>query len=443
MNVKPTKMEIAIVGTGISGLSAAWLLNQEHEVTVYEANSYVGGHSNTVDVREGDRSIPVDTGFIVYNEPAYPNLCKLFEQLDVETTPTEMSFAISKDSGLLEYASNGLDRLFAQRKNFTSPRFWKMIFDVKRFYDQTPNHLEKYKDYTLDEYLNKFNYSSAFRDDHLYPMASAIWSTPANKIGQYPFVSFVNFCVNHSLLQLRNRPKWRTVTGGSREYVRKITKEYSHKISLNDPVLSIERFDDFVEVVSKQGRRRYDHVILSCHADQSLRMINKPSEIEIKVLGSFEYEKNQTILHSDPVLMPINKKVWSSWNYISNSNQFDSDLTVTYWMNNLQSLTTDRPLLVSLNPKVKPKDDLIHLEINYEHPVFSQRAVEAQKFAWQMQGIHRTWFCGSYFGYGFHEDGLQSGLAVAEQLSGNKRPWIIPNPSSRIFIPTSTNGSQS
>lgn len=435
-------MEIAIVGTGISGLSAAWLLNQEHEVTVYEANSYVGGHSNTVDVIEGDRSIPVDTGFIVYNEPAYPNLCKLFEYLDVETTPTEMSFAISKDSGLLEYASNGLDRLFAQRKNFTSPRFWRMIFDVKRFYDQTPNHLEKYKDYTLDEYLNKFNYSSAFRDDHLYPMAAAIWSTPANKIGQHPFVSFVNFCINHSLLQLKNRPKWRTVTGGSREYVRKITKEYSSKINLNDPVLSIERFDDFVEVVSKQGRRRYDHVILSCHADQSLRMINKPSEIEIKVLGSFEYEINQTILHSDPVLMPINKKVWSSWNYISNSNQFDSGLTVTYWMNNLQGLITDKPLFVSLNPKVKPKDDLVHLEINYEHPIFSQSAVEAQKFAWQMQGINRTWFCGSYFGYGFHEDGLQSGLAVAEQLSGHKRPWIIPNPSSRIVIPTSINGAQ-
>lgn len=435
-------MDIAIVGTGISGLSAAWLLNQEHEVTVYEANSYIGGHSNTVDIIEGDRSIAVDTGFIVYNEPAYPNLSKLFEHLDVETTPTEMSFAISKDSGLLEYASNGLDRLFAQRKNIASPRFWKMILDLKRFYDQAPQHLEMYKDYTLDEYLNIFNYSLEFRDNHLYPMAAAIWSTPANKIGQYPFVSFINFCMNHSLLQLRNRPKWRTVARGSREYVRRISNEYSHKINLNDPVLSIERYDDFVEVVSKRGRRRFDHVILSCHADQSLRMISKPSEIEINVLGSFEYENNQTILHRDPILMPKNKKVWSSWNYISNSSEFDYGLTVTYWMNNLQGIITDSPLLVSLNPKVKPKDDLILMEFSYEHPVFSQNAVKAQKIAWQMQGVKRTWFCGSYFGYGFHEDGLQSGLAVAEQLSCRQRPWIIPNPSSRIFIPTSLSGDQ-
>ena len=442
MNEKHNKMEIAIVGTGISGLSAAWLLNQEHQVTVYEANSYIGGHSNTVDVIERDRSIAVDTGFIVYNEQAYPNLCKLFEHLDVATTPTEMSFAISKDNGSLEYASNGFDRLFAQRRNIASPRFWKMILDLKRFYDHAPKHIEKYKDYTLDEYLNNFNYSTAFRDDHLYPMAAAIWSTPAIKIGQYPFVSFIKFCMNHSLLQLTSRPKWRTVTRGSREYVRRITKEYSHKIILNDPVISIERFNNFVEVVSKRGRRRFDHVVLSCHADQSLRMIKNPSDIEINVLGSFKYERNQTFLHSDPILMPKNKKVWSSWNYISNSSKSDSELTVTYWMNNLQGLITNSPLLVSLNPKVQPRDDLTHMQISYEHPVFSQNAVEAQKSAWQMQGVNRTWFCGSYFGYGFHEDGLQSGLAVAEQLSGRQRPWNIPTPSSRIFIPTSPIGGQ-
>ena len=429
-----SKLKIAVVGSGISGLSAAWLLNQKHTVTVYEANDYIGGHTNTIEIVDNGQTVTVDTGFIVYNEPAYPNLTHFFDHLGVETDATEMSFSVSLAQGSLEYAGNGLDRLFAQRGNLISPRFWRMLGDVKRFYAQAPVDAASGIDMTLGEYLGIHRYSEAFAADHLYPMAAAIWSMSPSRVGDYPFVPFVNFCVNHGLLLLRNRPLWRTVKGGSRQYVRKITENFSNAIRLGDRVDTIERHEDFVKIKSRSGYETYDHVVISSHADQTLQMLADADEDERELLGCFDYTENLTFLHSDAALMPRARKVWSSWNYLTQSTGEESRQSVTYWMNSLQKLNTNSQIFVSLNPLMQPRADSVHKQIVYHHPIFNHRTLAAQKKLWSLQGRRRTWFCGSYFGYGFHEDGLQSGLAVAEQLSGLRRPWRVPDESGRIVI---------
>lgn len=432
--IPKSKLNIAVIGGGISGLSAAWLLSREHNVTLYEANTYIGGHTNTVDIQDQGKTIAVDTGFIVYNEPAYPNLTRLFEHLGVETVATEMSFSVSLAQGALEYAGNGLDRLFAQRSNLLSPRFWRMLIDVRKFYAQAPVDVATAGDMSLGDYLERHRYSQAFAEDHLYPMAAAIWSMSPSRVGDYPFVPFVNFCVNHGLLLFKNRPLWRTVRGGSREYVKKITENYAKTIRLDDGVETVTRLGDSVEIKSKHGTEKYDHVVISSHADQALRMLADPDEDEKALLGCFDYTENKTFLHSDAALMPRDRKVWSSWNYLADERGLDTSLTVTYWMNSLQELGTSRPIFVSLNPCAQPRSDMIFKQMVYHHPVFNVRTLAAQKKLWSLQGCRRTWFCGSYFGYGFHEDGLQSGLAVAEHLSGIRRPWQVANESGRILI---------
>ena len=435
-----SQLKIAVIGSGISGLSAAWLLNQKHSVTVYEANDYIGGHTNTIEIVDNGQMVAVDTGFIVYNEPAYPNLTRLFDHLGVETNATEMSFSVSLAQGALEYAGNGLDRLFAQRGNFFSPRFWRMLNDVKRFYAQAPVDAASGIDMTLGDYLGRHRYSEAFADDHLYPMAAAIWSMSPSRVGDYPFVPFVNFCVNHGLLLFRNRPLWRTVRGGSREYVKKITEHFSNAIRLGDRVDRIERHEDIVKIKSRSGWETYDHVVISSHADQTLEMLADADKDEKDLLGRFDYTKNITFLHSDPALMPKAKKVWSSWNYLTETKGDESRLTVTYWMNSLQKLDTQGQIFVSLNPFMQPRADTVYKQIIYHHPIFNQSTLVAQKKLWSLQGRRRTWFCGSYFGYGFHEDGLQSGLAVAERLSGLRRPWEVPDESGRIVVSTLETG---
>ena len=432
--VSSEKLNIAVIGSGISGLSAAWLLSQNHNVTVYEANAYLGGHSNTVDIISEGKIIAVDTGFIVYNEPAYPNLTRLFEQLSVETYPTEMSFAVSIDKGKLEYAGNGLGRLFAQKSNLFKLDFWSMLRDIKRFYAHAPADAQLYEGITLSDYLTLKGYSRSFCDNHLYPMAAAIWSIPALQAGEYQFTSFVNFCVNHGLLQIKNRPIWRTVRGGSREYVSKLSQSFKNNIELNNPVIKIKRHKDYIELISKKAILKYDHVVISSHADQALALLEDPSKLEQDTLGSFKYSENYTVLHTDAALMPENKKTWSSWNYLNYDKDQSDRLTVTYWMNSLQNLDTDQSIFVSLNPVNHPDKEKIHREFIYHHPIFDTRALAAQRNIWSLQGRQRTWFCGSYHGFGFHEDGLQSGLAVAEKLSGLKRPWRIPEESSRIVI---------
>lgn len=426
-----SRMKVAVLGSGVAGLSAAWLLSRSHDVSVFEQGSYAGGHSNTVEVLGPDGAIAVDTGFIVYNEPAYPNLTALFDHLGVTTAPTEMSFAVSLRDGELEYAGNDLFTLFAQKRNLFSRRFWSMLSDIRRFYAQAPRDLAK-MDGTLGDYLDAHSYGEAFREDHLYPMAAAIWSTPARQVASYPARSFTRFCENHGLLKITGRPIWRTVSGGSREYVKKLLAPIGDRVFLNARVHNVRREPDGVVVEWAGGAARFDHVVIAAHADQALSMLADASDEERRILSCFRYGRNETFLHGDAALMPKLASVWSSWNYLAAGP--DAPLSVTYWMNRLQGLAPRTPLFVTLNPATPPRDELIYRRFVYEHPIFDLKAIEAQRELWSLQGQRRTWFCGAYFGSGFHEDGLQAGLAVAEQLGGVKRPWRVADQSGRIHI---------
>lgn len=424
---------IAVVGTGISGLSAAWLLAKGHDVTVYEADERIGGHSNTVEIAVDGRPIAVDTGFIVYNEPCYPNLTALFDHLGVETAATDMSFAVSIDRGRLEYAGSDLAGLLAQPSNLLKPRFWSMVADLLRFYREAPRDLPTMGDVSLADYLDANRYGSAFREDHLYPMAAAIWSTPSAEVGDYPAAAFVRFCENHGLLRLTGRPVWRTVKGGSREYVARLTASFRDRILTATPVVAIRRDADGVEVVdARGGRRRFDDVVIATHADRALVLLADPSPEERRLLGAFRYSRNEAVLHSDPDAMPRRRAAWASWNYLSDVREGDRALSVTYWMNRLQPLGDAPPLFVTLNPVREPDPARVHARIAYDHPLFDAATGRAQPELWSLQGVNRTWFCGAHFGAGFHEDGLQAGLAVAEDLGGLDRPWSVANDSTRI-----------
>jgi predicted NAD/FAD-binding protein len=424
------KLEVAVVGSGISGLSAAWLLSKRHRVTLYEANSRIGGHSNTVDVD----GVAVDTGFIVYNEATYPNFSALLDHLGVASKPTNMTFAVSLDDGRLEYSGTGLRGLFAQPRNAISLRFLGMLRDLVRFYREAPHAVDAMGDISLDAYLDASGYGTPFRVDHLYPMAAAIWSTPAAKIGEYPARAFVRFCENHGLLQLANRPMWRTLAGGSRAYVEQLAKAIP-EILTKTPILAVRRLLDGVEIVST-GRetRRFDHVVIATHADQALAMLADPTHEEHRLLGAFGYCSNSAVLHADATLMPHRRRVWSSWNYMSSERGNSRRLAVSYWMNSLQGLPSGKPMFLTLNAHRPIREDLILYATDYTHPTFNASAMKAQRRLWSLQGQRNTWFCGAYFGAGFHEDGLQAGLAVAEALGGSRRPWIVANESGRISM---------
>jgi predicted NAD/FAD-binding protein len=425
-------LRIAVVGSGISGLSAAWLLSTRHDVSLFEVNDRLGGHSNTRQAH----GVPVDTGFIVYNEVTYPNLTALFRHIGVPTKPSEMSFAVSLDGGRLEYSGTGLGGLLAQPANMARPRFWRMLGELLRFYREAPYDVSRVGEASLAEYLDAKGYGNAFRDDHLYPMAAAIWSTPAAEVGNYPAAAFIRFCENHGLLKLAGRPAWRTVHGGSREYVRRLIGRFSGQTFLGQGIRSIARDAEGVRLTDAEGvARRFDHIVIATHADQALRLLADAGEDERRVLGSFGYSRNEAVLHSDASLMPRRRRAWSSWNYLADTRGETRRLSVTYWMNRLQSLPGDLPLFVTLNPAAEPETGkVLHREI-YEHPVFDGAAMRAQRQIWSLQGVHNTWFCGAYFGAGFHEDGLQAGLAVAEALGGVRRPWTVEDESGRIYLP--------
>ena len=422
-------LEIAVVGSGISGLSAAWLLDKRHQVTLFETDDRIGGHSHTVDVA----GIPVDTGFIVYNERTYPNLTALLTHLNVASTPTEMSFAVSLDQGGYEYSGSGLRGVFAQKRSLLRPRVWTMLRDLLRFYREAPGDFAALGDESLDAYLDRAGYSTAFREDHLYPMAAAIWSSPALGIRDYPAAAFIAFCQNHALLQTRERPPWHTVQGGSRSYVQALREEFGGTVRSGSPVHRIDRTEAGVTLLTDQGPQGFDHVVIAAHADQALAMLADPDKAERELLGKFAYSANHAVLHSDPRLMPRRRQVWSAWNFLQ-GNEPGNGPAVTYWMNRLQQLDTAVPLLVTLNPHTPPDPALVHWQGTYAHPLFDAAAIEAQRQLWSLQGRHNTWFCGAYFGAGFHEDGLQAGLAVAEQLGGGRRPWQVAEPSGRIHL---------
>lgn len=430
------RQKIAVIGTGISGLSAAWLLSQNHEVTVFERAPRVGGHSCTVSVSLPDGSVPVDIGFIVYNEVTYPNLTALFNHLGVRTQASDMSFAVSMKSGALEYSGSSLGTLFAQKRNLVRPRFWSMLRDLLRFYREAPLDLSRLKDtgVTLGAYLSANGYGAAFRDDHLLPMACAVWSAPASILQNYPAAAFIRFCENHGLLKIADRPLWRTVTGGSKAYLEKIAHGFAGRIRLGADIASIRRSQDAVIIEERTGgAARFDHVVIASHADQALRLLADPTSEERRLLGAFRYSQNDIYLHTDESLMPRRRAAWSSWNYLDGASASDR-VSVTYWMNRLQNIPCETQLFVTLNPKQPPREDtVLHREM-FEHPVFDSAAMAAQSLLWSLQGRRRTWFCGAYFGSGFHEDGLQAGLAVAEQLGGVRRPWSVPDESGRIVL---------
>ncbi|SEI39564.1 hypothetical protein SAMN05421831_101252 [Allopseudospirillum japonicum] len=434
------RLKIAVVGSGIAGLSAAWLLDQAHEVTLFEKQARLGGHTHThhLDLPEGN--VAVDTGFIVYNPVNYPNLVELFKHLDVSTQATDMSFgvALHTKEHKLEYSGCGLGGWFAQRQNLWRWQHWHLLKEILRFYQHTEILIQEAQQqaYTLEEMLTKHGYSRAFIEQHLIPMGAAIWSTPADKMLQYPALAFLRFCRNHGLVQLKDRPQWRTLCGGSHTYVEKIAASLNGRIQLNAHLRKVHRHQGKVIVQHQDGLTEvFDHLVLACHADQALALLAQPSKQEQDLLGVFSYQKNLAYLHQDTRFMPEEKRAWASWNYLSHPQQQQKQVSVTYWMNRLQHLSTNKPLLVTLNPVHPPKASHILRSVLYEHPVFSLQSMHAQQALWSLQGQANAWFCGAYFGYGFHEDGLQAGLAVAEALGGVQRPWRLTQPNSRIFVP--------
>ncbi|KRE04246.1 NADH-ubiquinone oxidoreductase subunit 6 [Bosea sp. Root381] len=430
-------MRIAVVGAGISGLSAAWMLGQAHDVVLFEAAPRIGGHANTVRLDGDGAGIAVDTGFIVYNEATYPNFIALMEHLGVATQPTEMSFAVSLDGGRLEYSGTSVAGLFAQRSNLVRPRFWAMLQDIARFYRNASNDILTGDpvDVSLGDYLAAGRYGAAFRDDHLLPMAAAIWSAPCAEILSYPAAAFLRFHHNHGLLQLTDRPVWRTVTGGSAVYVQRLRDAFSGTVRTDTPVRQVSRGPNEVVLLGDGWSERFDEVVFATHADQTLAMLADPATAESEALGAFRYSRNRAVLHGDASLMPRRRRAWASWNHIGDRSRPEASCAVTYWMNRLQALPADRPLFVTLNPPDMPREDTILHEETYEHPLFDAAALGAQARLWSLQGVRRSWFCGAYFGAGFHEDGLQAGLAVAETLGGMRRPWRVQDESGRIPIP--------
>lgn len=427
-------MKIAIVGTGISGLGAAWALSREHQVVVYEQGDRLGGHANTVtvEVPGQDRTIDVDIGFIVYNELNYPNLVQLFRHLDVPTENSDMSFSVSLGKGSFEYEGS-LGGLMAQPQNLLKPAYWRMLNDLRRFYREAPGLLDESDEVgpSLGSYLEAKGYGPEFVKGHLLPMGAAIWSTPPEQMLDYPVKSFVAFCENHRLLSYTDRPQWRTVTGGSRNYVERVAaslqgRDRGGEVRLNSGVVGLQRHGTGVSLRDVNGQEdTFDQVVLACHADQTLEILGQDAAAEERnILSAFRYSDNRVLLHSDPGLMPRRKRAWASWNYLSEQplGHLD-DLSLTYWMNRLQNIDPSCPLFVTLNPGARSIEGPIHRDVTFQHPLFDRGALEAQQRLKSVQGQSGVWFCGSYFGHGFHEDGLQSGMTVAAAL-GSPPAWF-------------------
>lgn len=424
MLVMNTNKKIAIIGTGISGLGAASLISPYHDITVYEKNAYIGGHSRTIEVKTNEGLIPVDTGFIVFNERNYPHLTKLFKYLDVPVAKSDMSFGTTIADGWLEYGTRNVFGFFAQTKNFFRPAYWKMIADIIKFNKNAKFYLNKNPSFTLGECLDELKLGSWFRNYYLLAMGGAIWSTPVKDMMKFPACNFIRFFENHGLLTINDHPQWYTVKGGSREYVRRLVAPFKHKILLECGAASVWREKDGVVVEDTQGNRNhYDEVVFACHADQALSLIKDTTEEENMILSAFTYQPNHAVLHSDTSFMPKRKKAWASWIYLSEETiDKSSNMCLSYWMNNLQPLKTEQSVIVTLNPCRDPKPELVHDEYIFEHPVFDETAIRGQSRIDVIQGKNKLWFCGAYQKYGFHEDGLASAVSMVEKM-GITPPW--------------------
>jgi predicted NAD/FAD-binding protein len=414
---------IAVIGTGISGLAAAYLLHEQHDITVYEKDARPGGHSRTLTVRHGDRDIAVDTGFIVFNEPNYPNLTALFRHLGVEAKDSDMSFGLTVDNGRLEWGAKSLSAVFGQKINLLRPKFLKLVFDVLRFNAQVEAAVENAPDMTLGALLTHMRLGDRFKRNYLLPMAGAIWSCPPRQMLEFPARIFVRFFANHCLLSLTGQRQWRTLEGGSQTYVERLIAPFVDRVLTDCGAARITRHGDAVEVRDTRGEtRHFDQVVFACHADEALALLADPNDQERRALGSIRYQRNLAILHSDPRLMPRNKPCWASWVYHADGDGEEPEISVTYWMNSLQGIDERYPLFLTLNPNKEIAEDKIFDRHIFDHPVFDFGALAGQAALRQMQGVRNTWFCGAHLGHGFHEDGLVSAMRVAEAL-GAPAPW--------------------
>ena len=415
-------MKIGVIGSGVSGLVSALTLQERFEVSLFEKNSKLGGHSNTVTIEQENKKYSVETGFIVLNDKNYPIFTSLLKHLNIGVNNSSMSFSVSVDKGLFEYSSSYIG-LLGQTKNIIDPKYWGMLRDINYFYT---NALKDVKDCpdneTLGQFLKRFNYSNKFIDYHLVPMTASIWSCPTKSILNFPIKSLLVFFENHKLLNIYNRPKWSTVNKGSREYVKKIQSLLKGKIYTNAKVNKISKSKEGIRVHYQDGIKTFDKVILACHADQSSEILIENFSEEANLLKDFKYQKNTSILHSDINFMPKRKSVWSSWNYITETGN-SGNLSITYWMNELQGINSSKPILLSLNPKILPNPDLIYGQYSYSHPILDNNAINIQKKLSSIQGKNNLWFCGAWTGFGFHEDGVKSAVEIANSHNIDL-PWF-------------------
>ena len=418
------KKKIAVIGSGIAGISASYFLSSKYDVHLFEKNNYLGGHTRTVKVRT-DKNLSIDTGFIVFNDRNYPDLIKFFDHLDVQTINSDMSFAVSDSNYDIEYGGKNLKSLFAQYKNIFNISYIKMIYEIYRFYklcrytelDNITNN------YTLEDFLQKNNFSTYLKELHIYPLISSIWSTNQRDVRNFPLKLFLNFFNNHDIFNFKDRPQWKFVKGGSNSYIKKIIELDKFSFSLNTKIDKIIRSNNNIKIIKNDEEIVFDYVIIATHADQALQIINNPTNNEKEILSKFEYTKNRAYLHSDRSMMPKNNKTWSSCNFIKSENT-NTNFTLTYWMNNLQKLQTSKEYFVTINPEKTP--EYIHDDTFFTHPKFNLQTMKYQSKLKNLQGVNNTYFCGAYHGYGFHEDGIQSAAYISKMLDVDI-PWKRDN----------------
>ena len=416
MNKNKHKLKIAIIGSGISGLTSAYILSKKHEVYLFEKNDYIGGHTHTHEIKENINNINVDSGFIVYNENTYPNFIKLLDILNIERQHTKMGFSVKSNSQDFEYAGNSINSIFSQRKNIFKPSFLKMVYDILKFNYQSKRDIKKIStNITLKQYLDSSSYSKEFIDKYIIPMGAAIWSTSPELMLQVPAVFFIRFFKNHGLLDITNRPQWWVIKNGSNQYVKEIIKPFKENIKLNTKISSIKRKNNGVEVSYGDNKEFFDSVIIATHSDQALSLIDDLTDKESDILSKIKYQKNTALLHTDTSILPNRKIAWSSWNYLINHDQ-EKIVTLTYNMNILQTLKSNKTYCVTINDSTNIDKSKILKEIKYSHPLFTIDSVDAQKRKDEICGKNDTYFCGAYWGYGFHEDGVNSALDVCKKF---------------------------
>jgi uncharacterized protein len=418
------KKKIAVIGSGIAGISASYFLSSKYDVHLFEKNNYLGGHTRTIKVPT-DKNLSIDTGFIVFNDKNYPDLIKFFDHLNVKIMNSDMSFAVSDINYNIEYGGKDLKSLFAQYKNIFNISYLNMIYEIYRFYKLCKNtNLHNItNNYTIEDFVQKNNFSSYLKKLHIYPLISSIWSTNQEDVCNFPLKLFLNFFNNHDLFNFKDRPQWKFVKDGSNSYIKKIIEKDKFSFSLNTKIDKIIRSENNIKIIKNDEEFVFDYIVIATHADQALQIINNPTNDEKEILSKFEYTKNKAYLHSDRSMMPKNIKAWSSWNFIKTEKE-NINFTLTYWMNNLQKLQTNKEYFVTINPEKIPENT--HNETFFTHPKFNLQTMKSQSKLKDLQGVNNTFFCGAYHGYGFHEDGIQSAVHISKILDVDI-PWKRDN----------------